>query len=158
MDVGYYPSDAYDSEGIADVAAPRGYSSPAEVLADDGLSKDEKRSLLASWASDLRAVENWPALRRLDDGTLLNIDDILLALKVLDLPAVATFRSSAVPSSRRRRHIRTSHDFRPDDPDDDDPPPKPAAAMRPPFRSSVVHAVAGAVTGRPCDAVRIRAA
>lgn len=158
MEVGYYPSDAYDSHDVADVAALRAYSSRAQVLADDGLSKEEKRSLLASWASDIRAVENWPALRRLDDGTLLNIDEILSALKVVDHPAGTTFRSSATPTSRRRPNNRTSHDFRPDDPDDDNPPPKPAAAMPPPNRSSVVHAVAGAATGRPCDAVRFWAA
>lgn len=37
-----------------------------------------------STPSDLRAVENQPALHRLDDGTLLHIDEILDALKALD--------------------------------------------------------------------------
>src|SRR4051812_16832480 len=36
---------------------------PREVLAYPGLSKAEKRAILASWASDARAVESCPALR-----------------------------------------------------------------------------------------------
>lgn len=140
MDLGYYPSDAYDSQDCAAVATSNEYLSPAEVLADEELSKDEKRSLLASWASDMRAVENWPALRRLDNGTLLTIDEILSALKALDRPAVATCRSSTVHASRRG-YIGKLQDPGPEDPDDDNPPPKPAAAMRPPVPRSVAHAM-----------------
>jgi hypothetical protein len=36
---------------------------PREVLGYPGLSRAEKRAILASWASDARAVESCPSLR-----------------------------------------------------------------------------------------------
>lgn len=78
-----YPSDEYEdivTHGLPS-SAP---STPREVLAHQTMSISAKRALLASWASDRRAVENWPALRRLENGRELHIDDILEALKVLD--------------------------------------------------------------------------
>ena len=44
------------------------YDNPENVLRDVNLTIDEKRELLASWASDARAVPDHPDLRRLDDG------------------------------------------------------------------------------------------
>ena len=78
-----YPSDEYESGG-AFSPAPDSFSRPIEVVSDPMMSKGAKRALLASWASDIRAVENRPSLRRLDDGTELQIDEILDALKALD--------------------------------------------------------------------------
>jgi hypothetical protein len=78
-----YPSDEYESAG-AFSPAPKSFCRPIEVVSDPVMSKAAKRALLASWASDLRAIENRPFLRRLDDGTELQIDDILDALKALD--------------------------------------------------------------------------
>ena len=78
-----YPSDEYESVG-AFSRAPKRFSRPLEVVSDPVMSNAAKRALLASWASDLRAVENRPSLRRLDDGTDLQIDEILDALKALD--------------------------------------------------------------------------
>lgn len=80
-----YPSDEYESGGGFQPAA-KSFSQPFEVVSDPVMSKVAKRALLASWASDLRAVENRPSLRRLDDGTELQIDEILEALKALDSP------------------------------------------------------------------------
>lgn len=78
-----YPSDEYEDGGPL-AAANSSPSTLREVLADQTMSIDAKRALLASWASDRRAVENWPVLRRLDSGSELHIDDIFDALKALD--------------------------------------------------------------------------
>ncbi len=99
------------------------WSKPAQVLRNPALSTEEKRALLASWASDAHAVEDAPALRRLEDGTVLHIDNILDALKALDQPRRST---------RPARHWRLAGGaHRIAKQDDDDPPPAPAAAPIP---------------------------
>ncbi|MCJ2051639.1 hypothetical protein [Methylobacterium sp. J-070] len=59
---------------------------PREVLAAPGLSRAERRAILASWASDARAVESCPTLRCLPGcrAEPAPIDDILAALQALD--------------------------------------------------------------------------
>ena len=58
---------------------------PEDVLASPALSHCEKRSILASWASDACAVESMPAWRCLPEtGALVPLDDILSALHALD--------------------------------------------------------------------------
>lgn len=56
---------------------------PDQVLDHPSMTDEEKRALLSSWASDRHAVENAPALRRLDSGAVVSIDDILAALAAL---------------------------------------------------------------------------
>ncbi|GLI23137.1 hypothetical protein GGQ86_003323 [Xanthobacter flavus] len=56
---------------------------PDQVLDHPFMSDAEKRTLLSSWASDRHAVENAPALRRLDSGAVVPVDDILAALAAL---------------------------------------------------------------------------
>jgi len=97
-----------------------GFSGPAEVLASN-MSLEVKRGILADWASDMRAVENQPALRRLDNGRLVLIDDILAALSRLD-------RRQERPRSVGQHRAPWWHRRRDDD---DDPPPAPAAALPP---------------------------
>jgi hypothetical protein len=60
------------------------FQRPDEVLADPRMSTDEKRALLASWASDARGVPGLPSMRQLEDGSLVDVDEILHALKALD--------------------------------------------------------------------------
>jgi hypothetical protein len=61
------------------------YLSPEDVLDDAGLSIDEKRLILSSWASDMYVVESQPAFREVPDiPHKLRLDDILAALKRLD--------------------------------------------------------------------------
>jgi hypothetical protein len=61
------------------------FSDPQEVLAHPALGINDKRAILASWASDACAVENLPNWRRLPEtGALVALDDILDALQVLD--------------------------------------------------------------------------
>jgi len=61
------------------------FDHPLDVLAADHLDKDEKRAILASWASDIFAIESIPALR-LYPGTdkAVSYDEIIEALKTLD--------------------------------------------------------------------------
>ena len=57
---------------------------PRDIVARTDLTIDEKRAVLADWASDAHAIENAPALRRPADGIVLNVTDILTALRALD--------------------------------------------------------------------------
>ncbi|OWV71156.1 hypothetical protein ATY76_31360 [Rhizobium sp. R339] len=61
------------------------FSHPRDVLAATNISVEEKRAILASWASDCFAIESVPALR-LYPGTerAVSYDEILEALKALD--------------------------------------------------------------------------
>ena len=61
------------------------YGSPDEVLRDEMLSVVEKRLVLSSWASDMYAVEENPALRAIPGvPEPMRLHDILAALRRLD--------------------------------------------------------------------------
>jgi hypothetical protein len=61
------------------------YATPREVMEDTGLSRAEKREILAFWASDACAVESRPALRQPPGGAApVPYDDIMRALRELD--------------------------------------------------------------------------
>jgi hypothetical protein len=63
----------------------RRYARPADVLADPELSIDERRAILASWASDACAVDSTPALRWSPLGAEpVTFDEIMDALLELD--------------------------------------------------------------------------
>jgi hypothetical protein len=65
------------------------FAHPDQVVRDLRLTRDEKRAILASWASDACAVEAAPALRRVPDGRLVTIDEVMEALRLLDREAVS---------------------------------------------------------------------
>ena len=108
--------------------------SPEGVLRSSDLTLAEKREVLARWASDAHAVENAPALRQLDDGAIVGVDDVLAALKALDGEGeAAAARMQARRAFDRKRgsllsrlRVRRRRQDR-----DDDPPPRPAAAAFP---------------------------
>jgi len=77
------------------------FERPADVLNDPDLSLNEKRAILASWASDACAVESAPALRNNPSGQVLSFDDIMDALRALDKQA-----ATAVTAGDRRRAAR----------------------------------------------------
>lgn len=58
---------------------------PIDVVEAPTLSAQDKRAILAAWASDFYAIESEPALRRIP-GTPepVSIDDVQSALKELD--------------------------------------------------------------------------
>lgn len=63
----------------------RVFSGPRDVVDDGNLTLDEKRAILASWASDACAVEAAPALRRAASAArIVTVDEILEALCRLD--------------------------------------------------------------------------
>lgn len=60
------------------------FAHPQQVVNDPDLTINEKRAILASWASDACAVEAMPGLRKLPAGGTITFDDIMDALKELD--------------------------------------------------------------------------
>lgn len=57
---------------------------PTDVARAPALSVDDKRAILAAWASDFYAVDSRPALRQLPGTTPVSIDEVQSALKELD--------------------------------------------------------------------------
>jgi hypothetical protein len=73
---------------LDDILTPAdAFSHPQEVVCDPDLSLNEKRAILASWASDASAVEAMPGLRRSPAGQTVTFDEIMDALKELDQEA-----------------------------------------------------------------------
>jgi hypothetical protein len=62
---------------------------PSEVVNDPDLTLNEKRAILASWASDACAIEAAPELRSCPSGTRVRFDEIMEALRTLDKAANA---------------------------------------------------------------------
>lgn len=92
----------------------RAFDRPHDVVNDPDLTVNEKRAVLASWASDACAVEAAPALRCAPGASrAVAVDEILEALRQLDRAANATaeetswtrrqLRRGAVEAFRRRR-------------------------------------------------------
>jgi hypothetical protein len=108
------------------------FGHPSDVLHNPRLGIEQKRALLASWASDANAVQHVPSLRQLPDGSIVKVDDILQALKTLDGGNEVRLGDGNPPTWHRAATIkRWFREGRSDD-DDDDPPPCPAyAAPRP---------------------------
>ena len=80
------------------------FSYPHQVVSDSYMDLDEKRAILAAWASDVHAVESFPTLRHLP-GT----------------PFPVTF--SAIMDARFALDKLSSVN-------DDDPPPRPVVGKR----------------------------
>jgi hypothetical protein len=128
------------------------FAHPDEVVDDQELKLADKRSLLASWASDALAVEDSPSLRQLASGAVVCVDDVRATLKSLDLDeprheAAATFfqsfpRRRSKPAARRLK-------LRPED--DDEPPPHAASARIPTARSILIAGNEGNRTGTWSD-------
>jgi hypothetical protein len=115
---------------------PTMFGHPDDVLNDATLTTNEKRALLASWASDANAVPHVPAARQLPCGSIVKVDDILRALKALDAPCPAAPTRTTPPrpwqllfTRRRGTDARKWVRNRQGPDDDDDPPPCPAYAV-----------------------------
>ncbi len=97
----------------------KAFRSPEQVAADPDLTLNEKRAILASWASDACAVEAAPELRQPEDGPLVRYDDIMDALRRLDGEAAARTNYGRLMNRARRikdlyspgRASRTSFGF-----------------------------------------------
>jgi hypothetical protein len=79
----------------------RTFAGPRDVVEDTCLSLNEKRAILASWASDACAVEAAPGLRHPPGSRrAVSVDEILEALRMLDKLVGET------GSSWERRQVR----------------------------------------------------
>jgi hypothetical protein len=86
------------------------FTHPRDVLADPDLTINEKRAILASWASDACAVEAAPALRCAPGCQRpVSVDAILEALRDLDKSSVD---ASAGAWLRRQTRRQSVEDFR----------------------------------------------
>jgi hypothetical protein len=82
------------------------FAHPRDVVGDADLTINEKRAILASWASDACAVESAPALRTLSATSRpVTFDEVMDALRVLDEKA----RSDARPIPHYRRVLAKRH-------------------------------------------------
>ena len=63
------------------------FGRPSQVVNDPDLTLNEKRAILASWASDACAIEASPALRKSPVGPPVRFDDVMDALRALDKQA-----------------------------------------------------------------------
>lgn len=89
--------DGFDLEALLHPA--RAFVHPITVVDDPDLTVNEKRAILASWASDACAVEAAPELRRPPGGRIIRFEEIMDALRVLDEQAAAS--TKPVPHYRR---------------------------------------------------------
>ena len=92
------------------------FAHPRDVVADPDLTLNEKRAILASWASDACAVEAAPALRCAPGSRRpVSVDAILEALRDLDKASAATDDAAWLRRQTRRRSIEgfRSHRRRP---------------------------------------------
>jgi len=108
---------------------------PDEVVSGFRLTQAEKREILASWASDVRAVPDAPALRQLDNGAIVRVHDALRALKSLnngENPEHTTFDPFRTFAGLRiRLPTRLKSVLRRSWPDDDVSSPCPAMIVGP---------------------------
>jgi hypothetical protein len=97
-----------DTFNLDDLLHPaRAFAHPSEVVNDPDLTLNEKRAILASWASDACAVEAAPELRRAPpQARPVKFDDIMDALRALDRQAPAPLKSR----SWERRPLRRWRD------------------------------------------------
>jgi hypothetical protein len=115
----------------------KGFAHPDEVVSDLRLTHTEKRETLAFWASDVHAVPGAPALRQLDGGAVVHIDDVLQALSSLNEGADEAPQLSRSPASfgirlpQLRTHSGAVMRQSWSDDDDDDPPPCPVVSAGP---------------------------
>jgi hypothetical protein len=88
----------------------KAFAHPTEVVRDPDMTLNEKRAVLASWASDACAVEAEPDLRQPAAGPRIRFDDIMDALKQLDAEAAKkTDYGKLINRARRIRDL-----YRPD--------------------------------------------
>src|SRR6202012_1322290 len=84
------------------------FAHPREVVDDPDLTLNEKRAILASWASDACAVEAAPELRSAPRGSTVRFDDVMEALRTLDKQANGDKYRRVLHRSRIfRRHSRS---------------------------------------------------
>ena len=74
--------DIFDLDALLHPA--NAFAHPMDVVRDKDLTLNEKRAILASWASDACAIEAAPDLRVNSSRSVVRWDDIMDALRTLD--------------------------------------------------------------------------
>ncbi len=74
-------NDTFDLDALLHPA--QAFAHPSDVVRDADLTLNEKRAILASWASDACAIEAAPALRQVG-CKMIPFDDIIDELRTLD--------------------------------------------------------------------------
>ena len=102
--------DAQDREDAFDLNAllhpAQAFAHPSDVVRDPDLTLNEKRAILASWASDACAVEFAPALRCPPNGSRpVGYDDVMDALRALDKQDGEARGNDPTKRALRRRMI-----------------------------------------------------
>ena len=96
--------DTFDLDSLLHPASA--FLHPEQVVNDADLTLNEKRAILASWASDACAVEAAPALRQTSGGRIVTFDEIMDALRTLDRQQAASTGGSRRRVTRWRRLLR----------------------------------------------------
>ena len=121
------------------------------------MTTQEKRAVLASWASNANAVPHIPACVGCPDGSIVNVGEILRAISLDGSDTNTACEGGTVlptqPFIRRRVGLRTWSGYRLGDDDDDPPPVRPTqpsgrgrgVAQRSPVRNQCPHELCGAV-------------
>jgi hypothetical protein len=79
------------------------FARPSDVVNDPDLTLNEKRAILASWASDACAIEAVPCLRRPPNGKRpVPFDEVMDALRALDKQVGEQGRAPTYGRVRRR--------------------------------------------------------
>ena len=81
------------------------FDQPSDVVNDPDLTLNEKRAILASWASDACAIEAAPELRE-GRKAPVRFDDIMDALRTLDRQANGSRYRNPFGKRHRRRWRR----------------------------------------------------
>jgi hypothetical protein len=94
-------NDGFDLDSLLHPA--QAFEHPSHVVHDPDLTLNEKRSILASWASDACAIEAAPALRYAPGAKKpVRFDDVMEALRTLDKQA----QQGGDAAARYRRVLR----------------------------------------------------
>ena len=104
--------DACDLDALLHPA--QAFEHPSEVVNDSDLTLNEKRAILASWASDACAMETVPTLRCLPGGKRpVHFDEVMDALRALDEEMRRTDQTAG--KHRVASQPRKGHDSGPSD-------------------------------------------
>jgi hypothetical protein len=94
-------NDGFDLDSLLHPA--QAFEHPSHVVNDPDLTLNEKRAVLASWASDACAIEAAPSLRHVPGGkNPVPFDDVMEALRTLDKQA----QQGGDAAARYRRVLR----------------------------------------------------
>jgi hypothetical protein len=93
--------DTFDLDQLLHPAQAFGH--PSEVVNDADLTLNEKRAILASWASHACAVDSAPMLRKSPGRKVVTFDDVVDALRSLDAEAE---EGHWKPQRKLKHHLR----------------------------------------------------